>query len=436
MLFILTSWIFVNESSHNWPSWRGPNGTGSSEVNLPVSFDASNNLLWSVPLSGRGHSTPIIWGNLVLFTSAVPNEVPVSEDAKKMIAEKGVEWSKPHVPDYEQSFVLWAHDRLTGTLLWNKTLKVGVPHETTHGDASWASSSCATDGEYVVVSFGSMGIFCTDMEGNAQWEIDLGDMRTRRGFGEGSSPVIHDQSVIINWDHEDQSFILALDLKSGREFWRQNRDEPTSWATPLLVESQTKAQVVVPGTGSSRGYDVVTGEELWSLSGMTVNAIPSPNSHAGLVYLMSGYRGNMLQAIRIDGAAGDLAGSDAVVWTHEADTSYVPSGLVHHGRMYFLKANKGIITCVDALTGKLIYGPQRLDGIDAVYASLVGAGDHIYVVGRNGAIAVLNDGNEFKQVATNRFDDTFDASPSISGDILLLRGHQSLYAVSKKGIEK
>lgn len=423
--------VLLIDSPVNWPSWRGPDGTGSTESNLPIHFDEDTHVAWRTDLEGRGHSSPIVWGDLIYLTSAAVADQPVSEDARQDIADKGKERAKPQVSEYALDFNLWAIQRQTGQVAWKKALIRAIPHETTHGDASWASASCVTDGTRLVTSFGSTGIFCTDMAGSVIWHVDLGDMRTRRGFGEGSSPVLAGDSVIVNWDHEDQSFIAALDLETGEERWRQDREEPTSWATPLLVANAGTKQIIVPGTGASRGYDANTGKEVWSLSGMTLNAIPSPIHHNGLVYLMSGFRGNALQAIRLQGASGNLQDSGSIVWQYDQDTSYVPSAVLHRGLIYFLKHNKGILTCLDAANGQRVYGPVRLENIDGVYASLVAAGDHIYVVGRDGQIAVVQHGRRFKQVATNVLADRFDASPAISGNTLLLRGHQRLYAISQ-----
>jgi outer membrane protein assembly factor BamB len=306
-----------------------------------------------------------------------------------------------------------------------------VPHETTHGDASWASASPVTDGRHLIASFGSAGIFCYDLAGNLQWQVDLGDMRTRNGFGEGSSPAIHGDTVVVNWDHEGPSFIVALDKNSGEVKWRVERDEPTSWSTPVFAEVNGGTQVIVSATNKIRAYDLATGEVLWTCGGMTLNTIPSPIVDGQTVYASSGFRGNALLAIDLGAAKGDITDGKAVRWRFDRDTPYVPSMLLYGERLYFIKHNKGILSCFNTRSGEAVYGPERLDDLKGVYASPVGAGGHVYIVGRAGNTVVLRDGNSFDVVAVNQLDDRFDASPAIVGDTLYLRGHKHLYSIGK-----
>ena len=239
---------------------------------------------------------------------------------------------------------------------------------------------------------------------------------------------------MVNWDHEDESFVVALDRTTGRELWRTPRPgEVSSWATPLIVETKRGPQVVIPGTGKSRGYDLETGEELWSLTGMTVNVIPSPVERDGVVYLASGYRGTMLQAVDLDKAQGPVDSPGELLWQYERDTPYVPSLLAYGDQLYFLKHFKNILTSLDARTGEVIFKEQRLEGIDNVYASPVGAAGRVYIVGRGGDAVVLEHGREFKLLAKNQLDDTFDASPAIVGDEIYLRGGRYLYCLAETG---
>jgi outer membrane protein assembly factor BamB len=310
-----------------------------------------------------------------------------------------------------------------------------VPHESHYIDSSWASASPVSDGEVLLAQFGSNGLFAYDLDGNELWRVDLGDMRTRNGFGEGSSPAIFGDTVVVNWDHEDDSFIVALDRMTGEELWRTARpDEVSSWATPLVVAPDEhyrgKAQVIVPGTGKSRGYDLVTGKEIWRLGGMTVNAIPTPVYKDGTVYLMSGYAGQMLQAVDLTKAQGELEGTEAVRFVHTRHTPYVPSPLLYGSRLYFLKHFKNILTVLDADTGAVVYTEKRLPGISNVYASPVGADGRVYFLSRDGHAVVLADGDTFEVLAENDLDDGFDASPALAGDTLYLRGRHHLYALT------
>ena len=256
-------------------------------------------------------------------------------------------------------------------------------------------------------------------------------MRTRRGFGEGSSPAIHGNTIIINWDHEEDDFIVALDKYTGKEIWRKKRDEPTSWSTPLIVEYGGKTQVIVSATNFTRSYDLSNGDIIWECSGMTTNTIPSPVVENGVVYVMSGFRGNALQAIRLEGASGDISDSEAVLWEYNRDTPYVPSPLLYNGSLYFLKSNDGILTGFNTKTGKPNFGPQRLDGISNAYASPVGASNRVYLTGRGGTTLVIENSTEFKILAKNTLGDGFDASPAIAGNEFYLRGTRYLYCISE-----
>jgi outer membrane protein assembly factor BamB len=254
-------------------------------------------------------------------------------------------------------------------------------------------------------------------------------MRIRLGFGEGASPALYKDLLIVLWDHEGDSFIVAFDKRTGSERWRTPRDEMTSWTTPLVVEHGEGAQVVTSATGAVRSYDVATGRQLWQDEGVTLNAIPSPVAADGLVFVTSGYRGSRLAAIELSSAHDDISGSNAVRWSVDRDTPYVPSPLLHDGLLYVLKSNNGILSVFDAGTGERHYGPERLPGIRSVYASPVAAAGRVYVTSREGTTLVLRAGPALEVLATNTLDDEFDASPAIVDDEIYLRGRRHLYAI-------
>jgi outer membrane protein assembly factor BamB len=288
-----------------------------------------------------------------------------------------------------------------------------------------------TDGKVLIASFGSFGLFAYNLQGKLLWEKDLGDMRTRNSFGEGSSPALHGNTAVVLWDHEGDDFIVALDTRDGRELWRQRRDEPTGWSTPLIVEHGGKVQVVVNGTNRVRAYDLADGTLLWECAGQTANAIPTPVVDGGRVIVMSGFRGSALQVIQL-GGQGDLSGTDAIVWSRNKGTPYVPSPLLYGSRLYFLSGNTGILSVLDAKSGRTDVEMERLEGISGVYASPVAADGRVYIAGRDGIVVVLKDGPKVEVLATNRLDDGFDASPALVGDRLFLRGRGSLYCLQEK----
>ena len=413
-----------------WPQWRGPAGTGSvSSGNPPLRWSESENIRWKVQIPGRGSSSPIVWGDRVfVFTAISTGEGGGSQGAlfarlrRRIVGGVG--------PADVQQYVVMALARSDGRALWERVATEEAPHEGRHSTGSWASPSGVADDEQVCAFFGSRGLYCYDHDGQLLWDRDFGDLEIRMEFGEGASPVLYGDTIVINWDHQGQSFITALDKRTGEERWRVDRDEITSWATPLVVEHAGGAQVVTSASNRVRSYDLSTGRTVWESEGVTMNAIPSPVAADGVVYVTSGYRGNRLLAVRLADASGDISNSNALVWSLDRDTPYVPSPLLHDGILYLVKGNSGILSAFDAKSGERLYGPERLPGIRSVYASPVAVGDHIYVPGREGTTLVIRAGREFEVVARNALDDGFDASPAPAGDELYLRGQNYLYCIA------
>jgi outer membrane protein assembly factor BamB len=396
----------------------------------PVEWSETQNIGWKVEIPGKGSATPVVWGDRIFVLTAVPTGETVEVPGP---AEPLPEWRRGsgETSGEVQQFTVLALSRRDGSTLWARVVRETAPHEGTHETATWASASPVTDGEMVIASFGSQGVYALDMDGEVLWENDLGDMTIKLAFGEGSSPALGSERVFVQWDHEGQSFLAALDRQTGREVWRRTRDEGTSWASPLVVDHGGRTQVVTSATNKVRSYDATTGEVLWETPGMTQNAIPTPVHQDGLVFLTSGFRGNALFAVRLSEAKGDISGSPAIVWSLDRDTPYVPSPLLYGNELYVIKDRKGLISCFDSRTGERHYGPERLGGVPSVYASPVGADGRIYVAGREGTTVVLRSGPGFEVLATNVLEDGFDASPVAVGSELYLRGHKYLYRISE-----
>jgi outer membrane protein assembly factor BamB len=428
--------------------WRGPEANGTAPgAKPPLTWSETENVKWKVKIPGFGTSTPIILGDKVFVLTAIATgkkqepaavaapapEPPPAADAPggPGARRRGGGGMRSETPSEVYQFAVVCLDRTTGKTKWQKVVREQVPHEGHHKDHGFASSSPVTDGEHLYVSFGSRGIYCLDLEGNVKWEKDLGDMATRNSFGEGASPALHGNVLVIPWDHEGDDFVVGLDKKTGKELWRQQRTEPTTWSTPLVVEHEGKPQVILSATERVRSYDLETGKQLWECAGMTTNVIPTPVTGFGMVYAISGFRGAALLAIEL-GRTGDLTGTDAIKWQHAKGTPYVPSPLLSGDRLYFYSGNNGTLSCFDAKAGKPHFELERInDLLGGVYASPVAADGKVFLLGRDGKAVVIEDSNRLETLATNKLDDRFDASPAIVGNYIFLRGHEYLYCIGK-----
>ncbi len=412
---------------NQWPQWRGPHADGvAPQGDPPISWSETQNLRWKTSIPGKGHSTPIVWGERIFLTTALqhgPERPAGFRDAP------GAHHNLP--PARGQKFIVLAVDRRDGTILWQRTVRDEIPHEGVHETGTWASNSAVTDGKRLYAFFGSRGLYALDLDGKVLWEKDLGQMQTKHGHGEGSSPALHGDSLVITWDHEGASFVTALDKKTGAERWKVERNEITSWSTPLIVEVEGKVQVIVNGTERIRAYDLEDGSVIWECGGLSRNIVASPVAGAGFVYVGNSYNQRAIMAIRLAGARGDLTGTDAVVWSRHRDTPYVPSPVLYDGVLCYLKHNQAFLTCLDARSGSPLYGLQRLPGIQQVFASPVGAAGRLYIPSRNGATLVVRHQPTFEVLGVNLLEDSFSASPAVVGDELILRGERFLYNIAR-----
>jgi outer membrane protein assembly factor BamB len=411
-------------SEKYWPQWRGPHATGVSKTaDPPTEWSETKNIRWKVEIPGRGSASPVVWGDKVFVLSAVPVGVDIAASHQP---RGGIRPPLPH------KFVVMALDRKTGKVVWEKTARETLPHEGAHQQfGTYASSSAFTDGERVYAFFDSFGLYAYDLNGKLLWEKDLGDKKMRNEFGEGQTPVLHGNTIVVQWDHQGPSFIAALDKMTGKELWRTDRQEIDSWGTPLVVEHGGRAQVIAAAMNKVTSYDLATGQVVWQGPGLTMNPIPSTVYENGMVYAVSGFRGNKLHAIQLDEAKGDLTTTTAIKWSLNADTPYVPSPLVYDGVIYLLKSNSGILSAFDARTGKPHYQLQRLQGVDNVFASPVAAKGRIYIPGQQGATIVIKAGPAYEVLATNTLEDGFDASPALVENEIYLRGAKYLYSIAR-----
>jgi len=389
-----------------WRHWRGEAGNGVSlTAGPPIEFGPDRNLRWKATVPGRGSSSPIVAGERVFVTTAVP----VTGQAGRL------------------DFRLLCFDRETGRERWSQSCVEAVPHEGTHQTNGFASASPCTDGERVYAFFGSRGLHCFTVDGEHRWSRDFGEMRIRHGFGEGASPTLAGELIIVPWDHEGPSLLFALDRQTGETVWETPRDEPTCWATPLIVtDAGGTTQVVMNGQNAARGYELATGRELWRCGGQTVRPCCSALAADGTAYIGSGFRGAFLGAFELVGR-GDLATGPHVRWTKHAATPDVASPLLSAGRLFYYKEKTGLLTCVDAATGTPHWETARIPGVSRTYASPVAAGGRVYLTDRSGRITVIRDAAVLDVLAENDVGEGVDATPAPAGDSLFVRGEGHLF---------
>jgi len=421
---------FGTEKQSNWHHWRGPEINGVSRTaNPPTTWSEQENVKWKVAVDGKGTSTPIVWGDRVFLLTAIDTkQVDPTLSKPEDQAERPFGITYPNTT-YE--FVVICLDRHTGKEIWRRTAADKIPHQGHHGDNSFASASPTTDGKRLYAWFGSVGIFCYDLNGDLLWKRDLGTVETRLSFGEGSSPVVHGNRVVINRDNESDSKITVLDAGTGDFVWQEQRDEPSAWATPLIVEHGGRTQIITNASNRVRSYDLVDGELNWECGGQMGNVTPSPVRFDNVVICMSGYKGYSALALPLD-SQGDITESEKIAWSKNRATPYVPSPLLYDDLLYFNQSNDAILSCLNARTGEAEISPTRIPKIRGIYASPVGANDRVYVTGRDGATVVLRHGNRFEVLAENQLADGFDASPALVDNQLLLRGRSYLYCISEE----
>jgi outer membrane protein assembly factor BamB len=415
-------------TTQNWLSWRGPtaDGRAADTASPPIRWNQNENIAWVTDLPGEGSSTPIVVGEQIFLLTAIKTDRKSTTPVVKDERAKTV----PEELFYE--FVLLCIDRKSGKIIWQKTVTEEVPHEGKHETNTYAAGSPISDGERLYFSFGSRGIFCYSLAGDLIWKVNLGQMRTRNGWGEAITPALTQSSVIINWDQEENSYIIALDKTTGQANWKIDRpNEVTSWNTPFITTFAGAEQVIVNGTASVKSYAAADGNLLWECGGQTVNAIPSPLRYKDFVICMSGYRGAMACSIPLS-SQGNVTDSTSLAWKVTQSTPYVPSPILSGERLLFTAGNTNVLSCIDANTGKPLLDRLRVPGLRTMYASPIYANGHFYFTSREGVTTVLKDNETLDVVSVNELDDVIDASPVAVDNQLLLRSWTKLYCIQNK----
>lgn len=419
----------------HWPQWRGPFFNGMARGDAPTTWSDTSNVKWKTEIPGKGHSTPVVWGDRIFLTTAIPTGKPAAPAPTPEVqgeGRRGRGAGGDTSPQPEQRFEVLCLDRKTGKILWQKTAKVAAPHEGYHRVyGSFASNSPATDGKHVYAFFGSRGLYAYDFNGKLIWEKDFGvQMKIKLGFGEGIAPLLDGNRLFLVFDHEAGSFMVAVDKRNGKELWRVTRDELTSWSTPLAIEHAGRRQIIVAATKKVRSYDPETGKVIWEVGGLGGNVVPVPVYQNGIVYVMSGFRDPRLMAIKL-GKEGDLTGTDAVLWSQTRGLAYTTSPVLHDNKLFFVTDN-GLISAYNATTGEAFFAQTRLPKTYNFKASPVGANGKLYLATEDGDVVVLRMSEKFEVIATNTLaDQVFIATPVIADGDLLLRGQSTLFCISR-----
>jgi outer membrane protein assembly factor BamB len=422
----------------NWPSFRGPQATGIADGQKPPArwdVEKGINVRWKTPIAGLSHACPVVWEDHVYITTAI------RADGKSEL-RVGLYGDVDSADDLgEHSWRICCLDGDSGEVLWERIAHEGVPRTKRHTKGSHANCTPATDGEHVVVNFGSEGLYCYDREGRLLWQHDMGTLESGWFFDEdyqwgfGSSPVIYRDLAIIQCDVGRGSYIAAYRLADGSEAWRTSRDEIPSWGSPTVVEGPERTELVTNATRFARGYDPLTGKELWRLGRQSEITVPTPFYADGMIFAVSGYSPvQPIYAIR-PGATGDISlqgdetSSAFVPWSRPRAGSYLPTPVAYRGQLYVC-SNNGIVACYEAPTGREIF-KKRLPGGGAYTASPVAADGKVYFTSEQGQVSVLKAGAEFKVLSQNSLGEVCLSTPAISDRTMFFRTEGHVLAVGK-----
>lgn len=423
-------------AQEHWPQFRGPESTGVvRSESLPDRWSATENVEWKTDIPGRGWSSPIVWGNHLFVTTVI--NTGTSEEPKKGLYFGG---NRPTPPDSLHQWKVFGLDVTTGRVLWERLLHEGIPRTPIHIKNSYASETPVTDGQRVYCYFGNVGLFCLDYSGNIVWQQAMEPRPIRFGWGTAASPVLHEGRLYLVNDNDEESYLQALDAQTGKEIWRVPRDEKSNWSTPYIWKNEHRVEIVTPGSGQVRSYDL-EGRLLWWFEGMSGITIATPYAAGGLLYISSGYVGDTLRpvyAIR-PGAQGDISLPEGetsnafIAWSQRRGGPYNPSTLVYEGRLYVL-FDRGLLACHDARDGKPIYGPERIPNGGGFTASPWAYGGKVYCLNEDGVTFVVKAGDQFELLHTNPLgdDDMGMASPAMVGDRLLIRTSARVYSIRRE----
>jgi outer membrane protein assembly factor BamB len=426
----------ITARAQNWPTFRGPNGSGIADARpLPVSWDGEKavNILWKTAVPGLGHSSPAIWGERIFITTAISSARQSQYNAKDDDIE----------PANDASVHEWrvlSLDKQSGKILWSRTAHKGVPKVKRHVKASQANASPVTNGRIVVAAFGSEGLYAYDMDGNLLWKQDLGILdpgyagQPELSWGFARSPILHNGLVILQCDRQQDSFIVGFNAADGTRAWITKRDEIPSWSTPVIYQGKRRTELVTSGSKYYRGYDPMTGKELWRLRDNSEVKVPSPVIAGDLFYLSGGNpRGCEFYVVRPN-ANGDITppaaaeSTQQVAWRKPRGSPYTPTPIVYDNYLYVCNDN-GVLTTYNALTGAQVY-QQRIGATNSTFsASPIASAGRVYFSSEDGEVFVIKAGPKYELLSLNRMGEPLMATPAASDGIIVMRGQRHLFAV-------
>ena len=425
--------VLIWGASDNWPQWRGPNGLGIAEpAGYAAQWSPDKNIAWKTPVEGRGHSSPVVWGDRVYLTTSIEGAAaPPGHKAPDHLGYD-LKWGYLHPDstgaDHQYALKVLAFDAGSGRKLWERTAYDGVMYDNRHKKNTYASPTVVTDGKFVYAFFESAGLYCYDADGTLVWKKSFGGIG-KGGLGPGTSPILINDLVIVQCDQEmgDGSFIAALNRRTGDEVWRVTRSTRRSWATPIVVRTTQRLELIASAAEAVIAYDPDSGRELWRANGVRSHPIPSPVAGHGLVFMTAGSQAKIALAIRT-GGAGNLTNSDAIAWRYAKGTAYVPSPILH-GEYLYLMTDTGLMTCLDAVTGTVRYEGGRPPIPATFTASLVAYGDRLLMTSEDGDTFVVKAGPTHEILRTNSVGEPVYASPALAGGTVYIRGDRHLFAV-------
>ena len=421
----------------DWPQFRGIRANGVDETHpAPLTWNMEKNrgVVWKTPIPGLGHASPVVWGDAIYVATAIS----AKGDAGVRVGLYGD--IKPVEDDTPHEWRIYALDKKSGAIRWQRTIVSGVPKIKRHEKATHANSTLATDGERIIAFLGSEGLYGFDMKGTQLWKKDLGVldagyfMVPEAQWGTASSPILHDGVAVIQADVQKGSFLAAFDASTGRELWRVPRNDVPTWSTPTVHAVNGRTQLIVNGMRHIGAYDFKTGEVIWSMKGLGDIPVPTPVVHDGFVYITNAHGpGAPVFAIR-ETATGDISlpegstTSAGVVWSYPRGGGYMATPLVYRGLLYVLNYN-GALMVYDAKTGERKYQQRLADGTTAFTASPVAADGKVYMTSEDGRVFVLKAGPAYELLSTNEMSESTLATPALSEGLMIWRTQKHVLAI-------